>query len=93
MCSVPTYHIVLLTHIMYIIISIAHVYKTLKIFKFYLLAITVMFNQSTYSVDEDAGPARPVLVLSNPSSMAFNVQVTNTDGSAIGEHCSILINY
>ena len=57
-----------------------------------------MFNQSTYSVNEDAGPAQPVLVLNNPSSMEFTVQVTNTDGSAtggstIGEYCSILINY
>ena len=52
-----------------------------------------MFNQSMYSVIENAGPAQPVLVLSNPSSMEFTVQVTSTDGSAIGEHCSILINY
>ena len=57
-----------------------------------------MFNQSIYIVDEDAGPAQPVLVLSNPSSMDFNVTVFNTDGSAtggstIGEYCSILINY
>ena len=57
-----------------------------------------MFSQSTYNVDEDDGPARPVLELSNPSSMEFTVQVTNTDGSAtggstIGEYCSILINY
>ena len=57
------------------------------------LAITVMFNQSMYSVDEDAGPAQPVLVLSNPSSMEFTVQVTNADitaigGSTIGEYCN-----
>ena len=60
----------------------------------FFLAITVMFNQTTYSVNENAGPARPVLVLSNPASMTFEVQVTNTDGSAtggsaIGEYCSI----
>ena len=57
-----------------------------------------MFEQSTYSVDENDGPAQPVLVLSKPSSITFNVIVTNTDGSAtggstIGEYCSILINY
>ena len=56
-----------------------------------------MFNQSIYSVDECK--AQPVVVLSNPSSMDFNVTVFNTDGSAtggsaigesgIGEHCSI----
>ena len=57
------------------------------------LAITVMFNEITYSVNEGAGPAQPVLVLSNPSSMEFTIQVTNTDGSATGEYCSILINY
>ena len=46
-----------------------------------------------YSVNEDTGPARPVLVISNPSSTNITVQVTNTDGSATGEYCSILINY
>jgi len=45
-----------------------------------------MFNQSTYSVNENAGPAQPTLVLNNPSSTAFTVQVTNTDGSATGEY-------
>ena len=51
------------------------------------------FNQSTYSVNEDAGQAQPVLVISNPSSTDITVQVTVTDGSATGEYCSILINY
>ena len=60
---------------------------------FFLLAITVMFNETMYFVAENAGPAQPVLVLSNPSSTTFNVTVTNTDGSATGEYCSILINY
>ena len=44
-----------------------------------------MFEQSTYSVNENAGPARPVLVLSGPSSTDVVVEVTNTDGSATGE--------
>jgi len=39
-----------------------------------------------YSVNENAGPARPTLVLSNPSSNDITVQVTNTDGSATGEY-------
>ena len=51
-----------------------------------------MFNQSMYSVNEDAGPAQPVLVISDPSSTDITVQVTNTDGSATGKYCSILIN-
>jgi len=45
-----------------------------------------MFNQSTYNVIENAGPAQPTLVLNNPLSIAFTVQVTNTDGSATGEY-------
>jgi len=45
-----------------------------------------MFEQPTYSVDEDDGPAQPVLVLSNPSSTDVTVQVFNTDGSATGEY-------
>ena len=52
-----------------------------------------MFNQSMYSVNEDAGPVQPVLVISNPSSTDITVQVTNTDGLATGEYYSILINY
>ena len=57
-----------------------------------------MFSETTYSVDEGAGSVRPVLIISNPSSMEFNVTVLNTDvtatgGSTIGEYCSILINY
>ena len=57
------------------------------------LALTVMFNQTTYSVDEDAGPAQPTLVLSSPSSTNITVEITSGGGSATGEYCSILINY
>ena len=49
------------------------------------LAITVMFNQSVYSVDEDTGVTQPVLVLSNPASTDITVEAYNTDGSATGE--------
>ena len=53
----------------------------------------MIFNQSMYSVNEDAGLAQPVLVISNPSSTDITVQVTDTEISATGEYCSILINY
>ena len=59
----------------------------------FLVAITVTFSQTTYSVNENAGPARPELVLSNPSSTDFTVEVFNTNRTAFGEYCSILINY
>ena len=49
---------------------------------FQYLAITVSFNQSTYSVNEDAGPAQPVLVLSNPSSTDITVQVRDNENTA-----------
>ena len=67
--------------------------KVSLIFFLFLLAITVSFEQSMYSVNEKAESAQPVLVLSNPSSTDITVQVFNTDGSATGEYCSILINY
>ena len=50
-----------------------------------------MFDQTFYHVNEDAGLVQLVLILSNPSSSNITVQVTNTDGSAIGEYCSIMI--
>ena len=46
-----------------------------------------MFEQKTCSVDEDDGPAQPALSLSNPSSTNITVQVSNMDGTAIGEYC------
>ena len=58
-----------------------------------LLATTVMFTETTYSVDEDGGSVAIGVVLSNPSATATTVEVYHTDGSATGEYCSILINY
>jgi len=57
-----------------------------KIIVSHSVDITVRFNQSMYNVDDDAGPARPTLVLSDPSSTDITVEVTNTDGSATGEY-------
>ena len=52
-----------------------------------------MFSQTTYNVDEDGGFVQIGLVLSGPSSTDTVVQVFNTDGTATGEYCSILIKY
>jgi len=49
------------------------------------LAITVSFIQSSYSINEDNGPAQPVLVLSNPSSTNITVQVKDTKNIATSE--------
>ena len=56
------------------------------------IAITVMFSQTTYSVDEEAGPARPVLVLSNPSSSNITLQVHEEEGTATSEQIVILVH-
>ena len=42
-------------------------------------------GRSTYSVDEDDGPAQPVLVLSNPSSTDITVRVRDTQNTATSE--------
>ena len=60
---------------------------------YYFKAITVMFSETTYSVNEGDGSVEIGLVLSGPSSTATTVRVFNTDGTATGEYCSILINY
>ena len=46
---------------------------------------TINFSQSTYSADEDNGPAQPVLVLSNPSSTDTTVVVDASDITANGK--------
>ena len=48
----------------------------------------VSFEQPTYSVNENAGQAQPVLVLSNPSLLEFTVEVSTTDNTAAGEYNS-----
>ena len=44
----------------------------------------MMFSETMYTVNEDGGPAQPVLVLSDPLSTTAIVEVFNTDGSATG---------
>ena len=51
------------------------------------------FNQSTYNIDEDDGPAQPVLVLSNPSSTDITISVFSTDGSATGKDTLLPYNW
>ena len=40
-----------------------------------LIAATISFSQSVYNINEDEDSVQPVLVLSNPSSTNFTVQV------------------
>ena len=52
-----------------------------------------MFSETMYSVNEGDGSAVIGLVLSGPSSTNTTVEVFNTNGTAFGKYCSILINY
>ena len=58
-----------------------------------LLVITVMFRQSTFSVNEGAGRAQLVLVLGNPSSSDITITVFNTDVTAYGEYWTWARNF
>ena len=53
-------------------------------YSFYVVP-TISFSRSTYSFDEDAGPAQPILVLSNPSSTDITVQVRDNQNTATSE--------
>jgi len=57
---------------------------------YYFVAITITFGQSTYSVNEGAGPAQPVLDLSNPSSTDITVQVRDTQNTATSKWSNII---
>ena len=58
---------------------------------YYPLA-NVSFGRPVYGVNEDNGPAQPVLVLSNPLSTDILVQVNATDGSATGQYFNNINN-
>ena len=67
-------------------------YSFLSCFAVYhLVAITITFSETTYDIDENAGPARPVLVLSNPSATKFTVRVREVERSATSEQTKINI--
>ena len=44
-----------------------------------------MFSQSSYSVIENAGPIKPVLVISNPSSVDITIRVRDIQDVATSE--------
>ena len=52
-----------------------------------------MFSQPAYSVDEDSGPAQPVLVLGRRkrSATVFTVQIRETANTATSEQTNIII--
>ena len=51
-----------------------------------IVVSTVNFSQSVYSVAEDIGSLTPVVVLSNPVSNNFTVQIEDRSITAVGEY-------
>ena len=51
-----------------------------------IVALTVSFSQSTYSINEDVGSIQLTIVLSNSSSADITVQVVDDDNTATGEY-------
>ena len=47
-----------------------------------------MLSRSSYSVHENTGVVKPVVVLSNPSSVGITIQVSDIQGGATGEYIS-----
>ena len=57
---------------------------------FLYLDTTVEFSNSIYSVDEDSGSARLLLLLSNPPSTNITIEVFNTNITALGKLSNII---
>ena len=57
----------------------------LIILLFHSVVVTVSFNESVYSVNEDDGTVQTVLVLSSPPAINIIVHVSSTGGSAVDE--------
>ena len=57
-------------------------YSSELYFVLHFIVGNVNFEQSTYNVFEDSGPAQPVLILSNPSSTDMKIQITRFNDQA-----------
>lgn len=55
-----------------------------------IAAISIRFNESTYSVNESTGLLQPVIVFSNPSAIDITLNVTDIEGSASSKLALIL---
>ena len=55
-----------------------------------LTAISISFNQSSYSVNETVGSLQALLVLSNPSSANMTVIVLSDDDTANGKYTYVV---
>ena len=52
----------------------------------FVVGSAIYFNQTLYSVDENNGPAQPVIALSSLVSVDFTVQLKSNDITAKGKY-------
>ena len=53
----------------------------------YFVVASLYFSESTYNINENAGPLQPVLIFNAPSSPTFTIQVfSTTSDPTIGEN-------
>ena len=52
---------------------------------YFTAASTVKFSQLIYSIVEDNGPLKPVLILSHSLSINVTIQVVDSNNTAVGE--------
>ena len=62
--------------------NIWYIFECLLIF---FIVPTINFEQSVYTANENV-KLQPVLVLTGLSSIDITIQVSTTDGSAVGKH-------
>ena len=56
-----------------------------------LVAISIKFEKSSYSVDETNRPIQPVLILSNSSSTSITINILNIDDTATGMYSLVIL--
>ena len=67
-----------------------HIYVVSYILCF--VAVSVSFNQSTYTINESDRVVRPVLILSKSVTTNVTVRVDNSDNTASGKYAKSINN-
>ena len=57
----------------------------------HVVAVSVRFEESSYSVDERYGWVQTVLILSNSSSTSITINILNIDDTATGMYSLVIL--
>ena len=60
-------------------------------FVYHVVAVSIKFEKSSYSVDEGNRTVQPVLILSNPSSTSITINILNIDDTATGMYSLVIL--